>query len=120
MTRSPSKIFSKLRELFDGMGLMNQEITIEVSGRNYKIKCDQDSFMVYRLHNNVGPRSHVPGWPVCLVNQDTIFEECSSADGVDDYFSCGLTIERWIELLETDKNKRVVENGTTLDRLSKL
>lgn len=102
MKRSAAKAFQNALELFSSLGLINQEIILEISDVSYKVKCDQNSFMVYRIHNNCGPKSHVPGWPVCLVTHDTIFEECTSSDGMTDCFHCGLTLDKWLELVESD------------------
>lgn len=99
MSKSASETFHKVHQLFKDLNLLNREIVLEFSGHSYKARCDETSFMVYRTHNNIGPRSHVPGWPVCLITHDTIFEECSSSDEPGDSFHCGISLPKWMEII---------------------
>ena len=100
MKKSPSETFNRVYELLKSMNLVNKEIVVELSGHSYKARCDETSFMVFRVHNNLGPRSHVPGWPVCLITRDTIFEECcASEDPSVDSFHCQTGLDSWIEII---------------------
>ncbi len=100
MRKSASETFGRVYGVFKSLNLLNKEIMVELSGCSYKARCDESSFMVYRIHNNLGPRSHVPGWPVCLITQDTIFEECHSSDNSsNDSFHCGTSLEAWMEII---------------------
>mgnify|MGYP001018346091 CR=1 FL=1 len=102
MGKTASETLCRVRELFKSMDILNREIVLEFSGHRYKARCDETSFMVYRIHNNLGPRSHVPGWPVCLITHDTIFEECSSVELSGHSFDCGLTLDKWLEIIVTN------------------
>lgn len=95
--RSPSAVFESIRVFFSDLGLLGRELSLEVDGARYRVSCDERAFMVYRVIENSGLRHHVPGWPVCLVNADTIFEECCSPDLGSDHFACGLDIGKWLE-----------------------
>ena len=95
---SAEEVFSRIRDRFRGMDLLGRNLVVEHEGNRYRVSCDETSFMVYRVNDNGGPRHHVPGWPVCLVNADMIFEECCSQGLGRDHYSCGLDIERWLEL----------------------
>jgi hypothetical protein len=97
--RSPNLVFREIRNAFIEMGILNQDLSLEYEGARYRISCDDRVFMVYRVNENSGLRHHVPGWPVCLVNSETIFEESCSAGLATDHYSCRLNIEKWLELI---------------------
>lgn len=110
MSKAPSKAFEQILELFERLNLLDRELSIDLTGGSYKVRCDKNCFMVYRIHRNVGPRSHVPGWPVCLVNHDTIFEECSSTQGSDDCFNCGISLDNWMGIIESTFRRQAETN----------
>jgi hypothetical protein len=97
--RSPGSVFGEIRKAFVEMGILNQDLLLEFEGTRYRISCDDKMFMVYRVNENSGLRHHVPGWPVCLVNSETIFEECCSPGLATDHYACRLNIEKWLELI---------------------
>ena len=97
--RSPDLIFRQIRNAFLELGILNQDLSLEHGGVTYRVSCDDTAFMVYRVNENSGLRHHVPGWPVCLVNSETIFEEYCSPGLASDHFACGLSIENWIEII---------------------
>ncbi|MFH1112937.1 MAG: hypothetical protein V1792_03365 [Pseudomonadota bacterium] len=96
---SAEGVFHRIRDAFRGMGLLGRSLVVEHEGNRYRVSCDEQSFMVYRVNDNGGLRHHVPGWPVCLVNVDMIFEECSCQELGQDHYACGLDIEKWLELV---------------------
>lgn len=99
--KSPGTMFSRIRDAFRARGLLGSPISVEYAGRSYRISCDETHFMVYRVNENTHLRHHVPGWPVCLVNADTIFEECSVSGLATDHCACDATVEKWIEIIES-------------------
>jgi hypothetical protein len=99
--RSPKIIFSRIRDTFRARGLLGSPISVEYAGCAYRISCDESHFMVYRVSENSHLRHHVPGWPVCLVNTDTIFEECSVSGLATDHCACDVTVEKWLEIIES-------------------
>jgi hypothetical protein len=101
---SPGMMFSRIRNEFKELGLLGRNLMLEHEGIRYRILCDEKSFMVYRVNDNGGPRHHVPGWPVCLVNSDLIFEECGSQHLGNDHCACGLDIDTWLELVSRHDN----------------
>lgn len=96
---SAGVLFTRIREEFREKGLLGQSLMLEYEGIRYRITCDESAFIVYRVNENSGPRHHVPGWPVCLVNADTIFEECGSQDLGNDHCACGLDVDKWLDLV---------------------
>lgn len=99
--QAPEALFIRIIALFRDLGLLGTALSIEHDGVRYKIVCDENAFMVYRINSNSGSRHHMPGWPVCLVNSITIFEECCSPSLGRDHFACGLDIEAWLEMVDT-------------------
>ena len=97
---TPSETLSKIKITFKDMGLCQHDIIVDVAGISYRISFDPDHFVVYRINRCKGRGHHVPGWPVCLVTKDTIFEECSDEGLGQDHCSCDLTIEQWLELAQ--------------------
>lgn len=99
--RSPGRVFSRIRDAFQARGLFGSPLSVEYAGSRYRISCDERNFIVYRVSENSLSRHHVPGWPVCMVNADTIFEECSLPGLADDHYSCDATVEKWLEILDS-------------------
>lgn len=97
---TPSETLNKIRRRFEGLGLDRHDVTVVVGEISYRIAFDSDSFVVYRINQCRGHKHHVPGWPVCLVTRDAIFEECSDAGLGSDHCSCNLTIDQWLEIAE--------------------
>lgn len=97
--QSPEQVFSRIREVFDGLGILGESLFVEHEGNRYRVTCNQQTFMVYRIAENNGLRHHVPGWPVCLVNAHTIFEESGSPELGRDHCACGTSIEGWLEVI---------------------
>jgi hypothetical protein len=105
--RSPGIVFSRIRETFLERGLLGTSISVEYAGCKYRVSCDEKNFMVYRVSENSHLRHHLPGWPVCLVNTDTIFEECSSPILGEDHCACDATVEKWLEIIDRCANSPV-------------
>ncbi|MGC8605498.1 MAG: hypothetical protein ACP5VS_17675 [Desulfomonilaceae bacterium] len=95
---SPSETLEKIIQRFERLGLYRHELTVTVGGASYRIALNPDSFVVYRINHCKGHKHHVPGWPVCLVTREAIFEECFDTGLGKDHCSCGITIEQWIEI----------------------
>ena len=93
-------LLARIRELFTRLEIYGRPISLEYGGAVYRVSCDEESFMVYRVNTHTHLRHHVPGWPVCLVNSDTIFEEHCSPDLSDDHCAAGADIDKWLEIIE--------------------
>jgi len=97
---APQELLGTIADFFNRLGIFDQTLSLEYEGNSYRVTCDRDSFMVYRVNSGPGPRHHVPGWPVCLVNTHTIFEEHHAPGLGDDHCASGADIERWLEIIE--------------------
>ena len=98
--RSPHLVFARIRKVFQDLGVLGSNLSLEYEGVWYRISCDDTAFMVYRVNTNNSVRHHVTGWPVCLVNSDTIFEECSSPGIGRDHYACGVDLEKWLAIID--------------------
>jgi hypothetical protein len=98
--RSPHVVFARIRKVFQELGILGSDLSLEFEGVRYRVCCDDRAFMVYRVNRRSGARHHVPGWPVCLVSPDTIFEECLSPDLGRDHYDCGVDLEKWLKLID--------------------
>ncbi len=107
--RSAHQVFARILEIFTGLGILGQRLSLQHEGVSYRVSCDEDHFIVYRVNEINGPRHHVPGWPVCLVNADTVFDECSSAGLSQDHCTCGMDIDKWLELIQEFSRNRLEE-----------
>jgi len=102
---TPSETLNKIRKRFNELDRDRRDVIVEVGGISYRIAFNPDSFVVYRINHCKGHRHHVPGWPVCLVTNDTLFEECSGSGLGTDHCSCNVTIDEWLEIVqEQDKS----------------
>ncbi len=102
---TPSETLNKIRKRFNELDRDRHDVIVEVGGVSYRIALNPDSFVVYRFYHCKGHRHHVPGWPVCLVTNDTLFEECSGSGLGTDHCSCNVTIDEWLEIVqEQDKS----------------
>jgi len=102
---TPSETLNKIRKRFNELDRDRRDVIVEVGGISYRIAFNPDSFVVYRINHCKGHRHPVPGWPVCLVTNDTLFEECSGSGQGTDHCSCNVTIDEWLEIVqEQDKS----------------
>jgi hypothetical protein len=98
--RTPENLLGRIQDFFDRLGMLSRPISLEYQGNSYRVSCDEQTFMVYRVNRTGGLRHHVPGWPVCLVNRLTIFEEHSFPGLGEDHCASGADIEKWLQIIE--------------------
>ncbi len=103
----PHELFPKILALFQGVGAVGQNLCIERSGSRYRVFCDEKGLIIYRIVESAGTRHHVPGWPVCIVSHDHIFEEASLTCGENHHFVREPELEEWLELI----SDRLCENS---------
>jgi hypothetical protein len=98
--RPPRHVFTKIRDVFTGLGILGQKLSVSHDGISYRVLCDEDHFVVYRVNEIKGPRHHVPGWPVVFVNAETVFDECCASGLAEDHCACGMDIEGWLQMIQ--------------------
>jgi hypothetical protein len=98
--RSPHVVFARIRKVFQELGILGSNLSLEYEGVRYRVSCNDQAFVVYRVNSHSGARHHVPGWPVCLVSPDSIFEECFSPGLSRDHYDCGVDLEKWLKIID--------------------
>ena len=56
---------------------------------------------MYRLVDQGHVSPGRPGWPVCLVTNEAVVDETSPPQMPDDEFAFGLSLEEWLQLIES-------------------
>ncbi|MDD3580570.1 MAG: hypothetical protein PHW74_06085 [Desulfobacca sp.] len=98
--KSASLVFAQIQDLFHRLGIFGQKLQLEFEGNKYLISCDARAFLVYRVNEQGAVPPGVPGWPVCLVTAETVVDECGPAPLKCEYFSTGLALPDWLEIIE--------------------
>ena len=103
---SPAELLGRIQARFRELGLFGSPLTLTHNGKKYLATCDDRVFAVYRLveHCHVPP-GH-PGWPVCLVTAEAVVDETSPPQMPEDEFASGLSLEEWLQLIETTFRSR--------------
>jgi hypothetical protein len=96
----PAELLQRIGEFFSRWGIFGHSLSLEYEGNRYRVSCDEEAFIVYRVNSGTPVKHHVPGWPVCLVNSETIFEEHSSPGLGDDHCACGADIGEWLKIID--------------------
>ena len=92
--QDPKELLAKIRDtaaLFLAAGIDRRDLNVELGGDCYRMTLNSECFVVYRINRCKGHKHHVPGWPVCLVTREDIFEECSDLNPRPDHCACGIT-----------------------------
>jgi len=103
---SPAELLGRIQARFRELGIFGSLLTLTHNGEKYLASCDSFVFAVYRLveHCHVPP-GH-PGWPVCLVTAEAVVDETSPPQMPEDEFASGLSLEEWLQLIETTFRSR--------------
>jgi hypothetical protein len=97
---SPEAVFRRIQELFRDLGLFEKTLTLTHQGHKYLARCDTHAFTVYRLIDKCHVPPGAPGWPVCLVTQESAVDETCPPFHPEDEFNSGLTLQDWLRLIE--------------------
>ena len=68
-------VLRKFIEIFHGKGWLNKKFRIKYQNKRYWISCSEERFFAYEINDNCGLGPGVPGWPVCLVEKDYVYDE---------------------------------------------
>ncbi len=71
---NPAEVLQQLSRIFADKGWLNQSVRIKYGDKRYRIFCDGNDFVAYRINDRWGDSPGTPGWPVCIVKQDQIIE----------------------------------------------
>lgn len=98
---SPAELLHRIQDRFRELDIFGRTLTLTYQAEKYLVSCDAQAFAVYRLveHCHVPPGR--PGWPVCLVTGEVVVDETSPPHLPEDEFSSGLTLEDWLNLVDS-------------------
>ncbi len=102
---TPHEALRAIKGFFNELRIFGEVLSFEHEGIPYRVWCDEHCFMVYRANDGGGSFHHVPGWPVCLVTAQTLYEECSAPSLNDDHHACRLDILRWLHVVAAHLGK---------------
>jgi hypothetical protein len=97
---SPAELLKRIQARFRELGLLWQTLTLTQGGEQYQVRCDDQACAVYRRVAQCHLPPGRPGWPVCLVTEETVVDESSPPPGPDDEFTSGLGLQDWLDLIE--------------------
>ena len=98
---SPAELLRRIQARFRELGLFGSSLTLTHNGEKYLASCDDRVFAVYRLVEKCHVSPGRPGWPVCLVTAEAVVDETSPPHLPEDEFASGLSLEEWLQLIET-------------------
>lgn len=100
LTGTPGERLENVREFFRQRGLLNQNLEVSLEGQTYRLVCDDRAFAVFRLNKNQGLPPGNPGWMVCRLDKDSLFEECDTQGLAQCKLACPHGLQEWLELVE--------------------
>ena len=95
--QSSCEVLQKLIEIFTSKGWLNNNLIINYQNNRYRISCNEERFFAYRINENCGLSPGVPGWPVCIIKKDYIYDE----SGILDFTPAALNIYDWLNIMAT-------------------
>ena len=93
--KGPGDALHKLEEIFANEGLLNKNLRIKHQNKRYWISCDEDRFFAYQINENCGLGPGVPGWPVCIIRKDYVYDESE----IPDFPSTKLNMHDWLDII---------------------
>jgi hypothetical protein len=96
--RTAGPLLHRAQRVFQERGQLGRKLSLVHEGSLYRISCDERAFSVYRVNQDHRLRCGAPGWLVCLVDSETIFEEARTPLGDSDPWVCRLGADDWMEL----------------------
>jgi hypothetical protein len=85
-------------EIFAGKGWLDKKLRIKYQNKRFWISCSEDGFLAYKINENCGLGPGVPGWPVCIIRKDYVYDE----SGIPDLTSTKLNIHDWLKIIANE------------------
>ena len=77
-------ILQQFVNAFSVKGWLNRSIRIKHHDRKYRLMCSEKQFFAFRINVNCGIPPGIPGWMVCIVDQDQIIQDSDISPFVSD------------------------------------
>jgi len=92
---SSCDILHKFIEIFDSKGWLNKKLSIKYPNKRYRVSCNEERFFAYQINECCGLGPGVPGWPVCLIRKDYVYDESETHD----LTSTKLNLHDWLNII---------------------
>ncbi len=89
-------VLHKFIEIFDGKDWLNKELRIKYQSKSYWISCNEERFFAYQINENCALGPGVPGWPVCLIRKDYVYDESE----ISALTSTRLSAHDWLNIID--------------------
>jgi hypothetical protein len=96
---SPCDVLRKFIEIFQGKGWLNSKLRIKYQNNRYWISCNEERFFAYEINDNCGIGPGVPGWPVCLVEKNYVYDEAE----ISAFTPTKFNTEDWLNIIANQK-----------------
>ena len=93
--KSPRDVLHKLIEVFTSKGWLNKKLRIKYQNKKYWISCSEERYFAYRINENCCLGPGVPGWPVCIISEDYVYDE----SGIPDLAATKLNMHDWLNII---------------------
>jgi hypothetical protein len=97
----PAEVLRRIQDRFQELGIFGRTLILTYKEKKYLISCDAQTFAVYRLVEQCHVPPGRPGWPVCLVTGEVIVDETSPPHLSEDDFASGLSLNEWLDLIDS-------------------
>ena len=94
--KSPRDVLPKLIQIFESKGWLNKKLRIKYQNKRYWISCNEERFFAYQINENCSLGPGVPGWPVCIIREDYVYDE----SGIPDSTPTSLNMHGWLNIIE--------------------
>lgn len=85
----------KLIEVFASRGWLDKKIRIKYHNKKYLISCSEERYFAYQINENCGLGPGMPGWPVCIISEDYVYDESE----IPDLTSVKLNMRDWLNII---------------------
>ncbi len=93
--KSPRDVLHKLIEIFASEGWFNKKPKMRYKNERYRISCSEEGSFAYQINGNCCLGPGVPGWPVCIIRKDYVYDE----SGIPDITSTKLDMHDWLNII---------------------
>lgn len=94
------ELLTRIQTLFREWNVFDRPVSLTLQGQTYLARCDAHSFTVFCLNPHCHLPPGAPGWPVCLVSQETAADEACAPHLEEDEFAVDLTLQDWLDLIQ--------------------
>ncbi|MGD9124361.1 MAG: hypothetical protein PVG60_04665 [Desulfarculaceae bacterium] len=67
------QLFEQVKSEFIRRGLLRRQLRLQIKGKIYSVRCDEDCFTIYRINHASHLPPGLPGWMVLTLTPDDCF-----------------------------------------------